>query len=163
MTAPGSLTFLCGKMGAGKSTLSACLAEEEGAVLLSEDDWLAALYPDEITSFDDYLDRAKRLRPLMRGLVLQLLKSGTDVVMDFPANTVKQRKWFLDLADEAGAAHTLVYLEASDETCLERLAKRRTEQPARAKFDTPEVFRHITQFFEEPQDGEGMLIQRIDP
>tara|TARA_B100000965_G_scaffold319514_1_gene280436 strand:+ start:1016 stop:1294 length:279 start_codon:yes stop_codon:yes gene_type:complete len=91
MTEPGSLTFFCGKMGAGKSTLAARMAAEEGALLLSEDTWLAALYPGEIATFDDYLDRAARLRPLIRALVLQTVRAGIDVVMDFPANTRKQR------------------------------------------------------------------------
>ncbi len=157
MSAPGSLTFFCGKMGAGKSTLAARLAAEEGAVLLSEDDWLATLYPDQIKSFDDYIACARRLRPLMRDLVRQLLAAGTDVVMDFPANTARQRKWFLDLANEAGAPHKLIYLEASDALCLSRIAQRRTAQPARAAFDTPEVFHHVTQFFEEPGEGEGAI------
>ena len=150
-------------MGAGKSTTSARLAEEKGAVLLSEDAWLATLYPDQITSFDDYLDRAKRLRPVVRDLVLQILRAGADVVMDFPANTARQRQWFRDLAAEAEADHTLIYLDASDDLCLARIAKRRTEQPERARFDTPEVFHQVTQYFEEPKDGEGLIIQRVEP
>ena len=160
MTETGSLTFFCGKMGAGKSTLAARMAAEEGAVLLSEDTWLAALYPGEIATFDDYLDRAARLRPMIRALVLQTLRAGTDVVMDFPANTRKQRAWFLALATEAGAPHRMIYLEASDALCLERIAQRAEEEPERAAFDTPEVFRHVTQYFEEPSEGERLNILR---
>lgn len=160
MTETGSLTFFCGKMGAGKSTLAARMAAEEGAVLLSEDTWLAALYPGEIATFDDYLDRAARLRPMIRALVLQTLRAGTDVVMDFPANTRKQRAWFLALATEAGAPHLMIYLEASDALCLERIAQRAEEEPERAAFDTPEVFRHVTQYFEEPSEGERLNILR---
>ncbi|MAO56466.1 MAG: cell division protein ZipA [Rhodospirillaceae bacterium] len=156
MTETGSLTFFCGKMGAGKSTMAARMAEEEGAVLLSEDTWLAALYPGEIATFDDYLDRAARLRPMIRALVLQTLRAGTDVVMDFPANTRKQRAWFLALATEAGAPHRMIYLEASDDLCLERIAQRAKEQPDRAKFDTPEVFRRVTNYFEYPSEQEGL-------
>ncbi|WP_145974153.1 AAA family ATPase, partial [Thalassobacter stenotrophicus] len=40
----GTLIFFCGKMGAGKSTLAKRLAEEKGAVLISEDDLLSKLY-----------------------------------------------------------------------------------------------------------------------
>ena len=36
------LHFLCGKIGAGKSTLAAALASQPGALRISEDDWLAA-------------------------------------------------------------------------------------------------------------------------
>jgi shikimate kinase len=35
-------TFFCGKMGAGKTTLSRSIARERKAVLISEDEWLAA-------------------------------------------------------------------------------------------------------------------------
>ena len=52
---PGTLTFFTGKMGAGKTTRSKQLAAAQNAVLLSEDEWLAALYPGQISSLDDYL------------------------------------------------------------------------------------------------------------
>ena len=48
MSSKGFLTFFCGKMGAGKSTMSRDIAKQTGAILLSEDEWLAAIYPDEI-------------------------------------------------------------------------------------------------------------------
>ncbi len=38
-------------MGAGKSTKSKQLAIEKHVVLLSEDEWLSSLYPNQITSF----------------------------------------------------------------------------------------------------------------
>ncbi len=47
----GTLYFFYGKMGAGKSTKSKQLAIEKHAVLLSEDEWLSSLYPNQITSF----------------------------------------------------------------------------------------------------------------
>lgn len=52
LVSKGTLIFFCGKMGAGKSTLSRQLAEAENCILISEDAWLAALYPDEIKDFD---------------------------------------------------------------------------------------------------------------
>tara|TARA_B100000965_G_scaffold319514_1_gene280437 strand:+ start:1334 stop:1525 length:192 start_codon:yes stop_codon:yes gene_type:complete len=44
----------------------------------------------------------------------------------------------------------MIYLEASDDLCLARIARRAEEQPERTAFGTPEVFRHVTQYFEEP-------------
>lgn len=156
---PGTLIFFCGKMGAGKSTRSQEIAGERNAVLLSEDAWLAGLYPTEITSFEDYLRYSARLKPLIRALVIDILSKGTDVVMDFPANTVRQRKWFKKLVDETRVPHELVYLKVSDEVCLQRIAKRGIEQPERAAFDTEETFRQVTAFFEEPSAEEGFNIQ----
>lgn len=43
MNQVGTLIFFCGKMGAGKSTLSQELASERRAVCISEDQWLAVM------------------------------------------------------------------------------------------------------------------------
>lgn len=114
----GMLYFFCGKMGAGKSTKSKQLAIDKQAVLLSEDEWLSSLYPNQITSFDDYLKFSVQLYPLVKKLVQNLLSVGIDVVMDFPGNTLKQRKWLLDIASEVNASHQLIFLNLNNEQCL---------------------------------------------
>ncbi len=68
----------------------------------------------------------------MSAHIQALLGCGVDVVLDFPANTAVQRHGFKALAEAAGAQHLLVYLEADDELCLERLALRRVQCPERA-------------------------------
>src|SRR5690625_805552 len=93
----GTLYFFCGKMDAGKSTKSKQIAIDKNAVLLSEDEWLSSLYPNRIESFDDYLKFSAQIQPLVRKHVKNILSIGTDVVMDFPANTQKRRKWFFDM------------------------------------------------------------------
>lgn len=148
-------------MGAGKSTISWELARQHRAVLLSEDEWLTALYPDEICCFDDYLKLSSRLRPVLKGHVQSLLLSGVSVVMDFPANTRAQRSWFMDIYAGCGAQHKLVYVEASDETCLKQLELRRKAQPERANFDTESVFRQVTSYFQPPSEDEGFDIDVV--
>ncbi|AQX54845.1 AAA family ATPase [Priestia flexa] len=154
----GDLYFFCGKMGAGKSTKSKQLAAEKHTVLLSEDEWLSALYPNEIASFDDYLKFSAQLKPLVKKHVQNILSVGTDVVMDFPGNTQKQRKWLLSIASEVNANHQLIFLNLNNEQCLRQIAQRRNEQPERATFDTIETFIHVTKFFEEPDVSEGLNI-----
>ncbi|WP_282034288.1 AAA family ATPase [Metabacillus indicus] len=158
MNQPGTLYFFCGKMGAGKSTESKRLASDKRAVLLSEDEWLSALYPNQIETFEDYKRFSLQLKPLVKKHVQNILSVGTDVVMDFPANTQKLRKWFLNMAEEVHADHQLIYLNLSDEQCLRQIAQRRKEQPERAAFDTAEVFHHVTSFFEEPAASEGLHV-----
>lgn len=157
----GTLIFLSGKMAAGKSTLSRELTDEYEAVLLSEDEWLAGLYPDEIRSFHDYLKYSSRLRPILKKHVQNVLRSGVSVVMDFPANTRAQREWFKGIFAECDAPHKLVYVEASDETCLNQLEMRRTTQPERANFDTEAVFRQVTSYFQPPSADEGFSIKLV--
>ena len=162
MKATGVLIFLCGKMGAGKTTKSKQLAHDRNAVLISEDEWLESLYPGKIATFDDYIKFSGQLRPLVTSHVQNILRTGTDVVMDFPANTVSQRKWFKTLFSEVNAPHELIYLNISDDVCLNQIAQRRIKQPERASFDTEEVFHHVTRFFEEPRADENFNITRID-
>ena len=87
MQQPGRLFFFCGKMGAGKSTRAKLLAAEHNAVRISEDEWLAAHYPGQIQTFDDYLALSQGIKPFIKAHVQQILRSGVHVVMDFPANT----------------------------------------------------------------------------
>lgn len=158
MNTSGTLIFFCGKMGAGKSTLAAHIAHERGAVFISEDDWLAALFSGEIQNFNDYIKYASRLKSVIGPHVQQLLLAGLTVVMDFPGNTRKQRAWFRDLCLTQAIPHELVYLAADDEVCLTQLEQRRQEQPERAHFDTEDVFRMVTAYFEPPADSEGFNV-----
>jgi adenylate kinase family enzyme len=151
----GTLIFFCGKMGAGKSTFSKKISAERNAVLISEDKWLEALYPDQISTFEDYLKYSDQMKPLVKSHVAGILKTGTNVVMDFPANTLTQRQWFRDLLSEANCPHELIYLKASDSLCITQIAHRRNEQPSRAAFDTEATFQLVTKYFQEPQPNEG--------
>ena len=150
--------FFSGKMGAGKTTYAKKLAKDKNALYLSEDDWLSALYPDEINNFNDYISYSLRLKPMIKDHIIKLLNLGVSIVMDFPGNTVKQRKWLLSIANDANVDHELLYLKASDETCLKHLEKRRKELKNRNQFDTKEVFKAVTKYFEEPKQTEGLKI-----
>ncbi len=155
----GSLSFFCGKMGAGKSTLARQLAADEGAVLLSEDDWLAALYPNQIFTLADYVECSARLKAPVKTLVQSMLLAGTDVVMDFPANTTAQRAWLREVFSEVGAEHCLVYIDLADAVCLKRIEQRRLTEPGRASTDTPEMFAQVTRYFEAPSPAEGFTLK----
>ncbi|MDK1312286.1 AAA family ATPase [Pseudoalteromonas ardens] len=158
----GTLYYLCGKMGAGKSTLSRQLAQDHQAVVLSEDDWLAAHYPGQINTFDDYIEKSRLIKPFIKAHVQSLLQLGLNVVMDFPANTRRQRAWFVELSETVQAEHQLYYLDVSDTQCLAQLAKRRIEQPARAQFDNEAVFYQVSQYFEAPEASENLTLAHTD-
>ncbi len=157
----GTLLLFTGKMGAGKSTTAQRIANERNAVLISEDAWLSQLYPGQIGSFDDYIRYASQLRPLVKSHVVNILQTGTDVVMDFPANTLRQRAWFKELITEAGAPHELIYLDVSDDCCLRQIEKRRVEQLERARYDTEAMFREVSAYFEPPTLDEGFNLQIV--
>jgi len=154
----GTLIFFCGKMGSGKSTKSREIALQRNAVLLSEDEWLGALYPNAIVMLQDYVKYSNMLKPQMKKLVQSILLTGTDVVMDFPANTVAQREWFKGIFTEVEAPHSLLFIDVPDEECLRRIEGRRITQPERAATDTVEMFTQVTKFFAAPTCEEGFNI-----
>jgi len=156
-----TLFLLCGKMASGKSTLAAKLADEHKAFVLSEDEWLATLFPGEITQLSDYVKFSNRMKPLVEKTVLGVLSRGVSVVMDFPANTRDQRAALLELSSKAGVGHELHYIDRSDSECKAQLLKRAAENPSRAATDTPEMFDAMVQYFEPPVDSEGLTLMVV--
>lgn len=153
-----TLHLLCGKIASGKSTLASLLATDHAAVLLSEDYWLATLYPGQIQTIADYLTCARQIRGVVGPLVSDLLVSGVNVVLDFPANTLANRQWLLGLAQAAQAPHRLHYLELDDATCRARLHARNASG-AHDFAATDAEFDLITRHFCVPSEEEGLVIE----
>lgn len=153
------LHMVCGKIGAGKSTLTKQLAAAPGTVLISEDAWLAALYPGEIRELPDYVRCAGRLKQAMTPHVAALLRAGASVVLDFPANTVASRQWMRGIFEAAGAAHALHFLDVPDAVCKERL-RARNASGTHPFETTDEQFELITSHFAAPSPQEGFTVVR---
>jgi len=115
MNRTGTLYFFCGKMASGKSTLAVQLATDNNAMLLSEDQMLAGLYPDEIVDVPEYIVRARKVGTVIQPVVEGMLSRGLSVVMDFPANTAGQRSWFRQIFESFEAINKYYQPVASDE------------------------------------------------
>ena len=149
--------MLCGKIAAGKSTLASRLGRLEETVLIAEDDWLNALFPDEMTSAADYVRCASKLRQIMGPHISALLNAGVSVVLDFPANTVENRDWMRGILAASSASHQLHVLAASDELCLARLRERNAygDHPFAV---TEAQFRQFSKHYVAPSPEEGFNI-----
>jgi len=153
------LHMVCGKIAAGKSTLTQRLAAEPATVLISEDGWLAALYPGEIRELPDYVRASGRLKAAMADHVAALLTAGVSVVLDFPANTVANRAWARGIFEKAGAAHRLHFLDVPDEVCKQRLRARNAS--GTHAFETSDAqFELISSHFVPPAPDEGFEVMR---
>lgn len=156
---PAVLHLVCGKIGSGKSTLTKHLALKPMTVLISEDDWLARLYPNEIHAIADYVRCAARLRGVMAGHIEALLTAGMSVVLDFPSNTASTRGWARDIFEKADASHRLHYLDVPDDVCKARLRARNAS--GGHPFETSEEeFDQITRHFVAPLADEGFDVVR---
>ena len=152
-----TLHMLCGKIAAGKSTLSAKLAQAERTLVISEDHWIEQLYGPELKTLADYFERCERLRAALAPHVVGLLRAGVSVVLDFHANTVRSRRWMRALFEEAGASHQLHFHDVPDEVCRARMHARKAaggDGVSDAEFD------HVTSFFVPPEPGEAFNIIR---
>lgn len=157
----GTLHFISGRLAAGKTTLARRLAEERGAVLLSEDVWLSTL-ADGISSLEDYLKWSRRCRAVMGPLIVSMLRAGTSLVLDFAGNRVAERGWVRSLSEDAGSSLILHFLDVEEEECLRRLMDRNERKPAGLYFasTTEAEFRAICAYFQVPEADEGFEMER---
>ena len=156
----GTLYFFCGRLAAGKTTLARKISAAESAVFFCEDTWLSKLSPG-IRSFEDYLEWSRRCRTVMGPLIVEILRSGSSVVLDFGGNTIRERSWVRSLFEAAGSHHVLHYLDIPEEVCLAQLMDRNKNKPEGLYFasTTEEEFRAISKYFQPPSPEEGFNLQ----
>ena len=149
-----TLHMVCGKIGAGKSTLCRQLALAPNTLLISEDEWMARLFRSEMQTISNYVEYSGRLRFAMRDHIVDILRAGLSVALDFPGNTLIYRLWMRGLFEAAGTAHRLHFLDAPDVVCKARLQQRNAEgtHPFTA---TEEDFDRMLGWFRPPTEDEG--------
>ena len=153
-----TLFLVCGKIAAGKSTLARELAVRPSRVLISEDHWLSTLYPGEIKTLEDYVRCSAILKQAIEPHVIELLNEGLSVVMDFPANTLRQRRWLRGLCVASGAHNELHFVDVPDDVCKRRL-RERNKSGQHAYQTSEEEFDLITRFLVPPSEDEGFNLR----
>ena len=145
-----ALDLLCGKIAAGKSTLARRLAARPITLLISEDHWTSNLFADDLRTIDDYGRYSARLRAAIGPHIVDILQQGISIVLDFPANTVRNRTWMRSLIDQSGAAHELHLLDVPDMICKQRLRER--NEGGKHPFQVSEAeYDLFTRYFMPPQ------------
>ena len=154
-----ALHFICGKAGAGKTTLARELGRTLPAVVICEDEWLDML-GFEIRSIEDFGKASSKWRSLIGSLATELLRLGVSVVFDFAGNTMKSRRWVRAVFEAANADHVLHVIEASDSQCLANIRWRNHEKPSGVYWGhvTDETFHRVTVYFAPPRPEEGFRI-----
>ncbi len=146
--------LVCGYAASGKSTLAQQLAQSHQAIVLSEDQWLSALFAEELHSLADYVRCTARLRRALGPHVVALLQANQAVVMDFAANTIEARAWLVGLAREVGVTPSLHFLDVPQGDCWQRAQAR--NQAGSHEFQlSKDQFDKLALHFERPDEAEG--------
>ncbi|MEM8794260.1 MAG: ATP-binding protein [Pseudomonadota bacterium] len=151
------LHMVSGKIASGKSTLAGRLSEADGTILIAEDDWLAALFADQLVALKDYVRYSAKLRAIMGPHVASLLNAGVSVVLDFPANTLEQRAWMRAILDQTNAAHKLHVLDVPDALCLKRLHERNARGD-HSFAATEQEFHTVSRYYVPPSPQEDFML-----
>ena len=124
MGEPGRLILICGLPGAGKTTVADRLVLRLGIPRYSSDDWLARLS----LLISDELRRAA-IEDLQWVEIQQLLALGGSAIVEWGFWARADRDRLRLAARSQGAAVHLVYLEASLDVLMDRIARRGRENP----------------------------------
>lgn len=153
----------CGKICSGKSTYAQKLRDERNAVILSVDEITLALFPDGAGDMlDTYVERAEKL--LFRKS-LEIIRTGTDVVLDWGFWTRTEREYARDYYRKHGIHCELHYLDIIDEIWQQRIEKRNRlieEGKISAYYVDRGLAEKFAGIFEVPDEKETDLIIKIN-
>jgi predicted kinase len=154
MTTAPTVHLVAGSTGAGKTTFSIRLAEQERALRLSIDEWMTTLFgPDQPTpiEFSWMMDRINRCETLMWATALEAARRGIGCVIDCGLTRAAHRQKFGDLAREAGLPVVLHWLDVDVEERWRRVERRNTERGETFRLEvTRPMFDFIEQMWEPP-------------
>jgi len=148
----GRVIFMCGPAGSGKSTI-ARRYEDQGMTRLSFDQ---EAWSRGITVMPLPREAHQDIERALRARLLDLVRAGTDVVLDFSFHSRSMRDEYRQLLKPLGVVPETVYLATDRATVLQRVSAR----AARGGDDfmlSPELAASYFDHFEVPTAAEGPL------
>lgn len=151
----------CGTICCGKSTYARRLQAERKAVILSMDEVMLSLFPEGAGErHDEYVLRAERY---LCALSLQILRAGTDVILDWGLWTRAQRDRLRAFYAAHGVESEIHYLRIGREEWERRIRSRNAGKAGDASvyYVDEGLLRKAESLFEEPAKEETDVVADI--
>jgi hypothetical protein len=143
---------MCGPAGSGKSTVARQL-EQQGMTRLSFDQ---EAWSRGITTMPLPEDVHREIEHVLRGRLTDLVRAGSDVVLDFSFWSRRMRDEYRDFLRPFGVVPETVYLATDRATVLQRIAARAAGDGDDFKLST-DLAAFYFDHFEIPSTAEGPL------
>ncbi|TMR90247.1 AAA family ATPase [Nonomuraea basaltis] len=156
-----TVVMMCGIAGSGKTTYAQSL-ERRGYVRLSIDEAIWARFGRDAVEFDpeEYEDSKAAAEETLWDELVDLLKAGQPVVLDYSFWRRATRDRYKALIESHGRRWELIYLKANPETLRQRLGIRNMTHGANSVTVSGELLDRYLIGFEEPVDeGERTILQ----
>ena len=144
-----TLFLTVGLPGTGKTTAARRIEVEQGALRLTKDEWVRALYGSENPPAAQDVIEGRLVEVGLRALEL-----GVDVVIDFGLWSRAERSALRAAAAERHAVVEMVYLELDPAVQRSRLAQRQADAPHTTWPMTEEELAAWAARFDVPTPGE---------
>jgi predicted kinase len=148
------LSLIIGPVGAGKSTFARQLSQQQSAIRLTLDEWMAQLYgPDErpaVGRIEWYIERTKRCLEQIWRLTSRAHEVGANIILEIGLIQRSEREAFYKRVSDAGWAMTVYVLDAPRELRRERVMKRNAVRGDTFSMEVPMPFFEIASDRWEP-------------
>ena len=155
-----AVVLLCGKLCCGKSTYTKALLERRRAMLLSCDELMLSLLPEQLGDLHDEV--ARKAKDYLLARAVELLTLGVDVILDWGFWQKESRRTAEDFFRSRGFETEWIYLKVTDEEWRRRIAKRNAEGPPGAYRVDEGLLQKCISRFEEPDAAEGIEFNSPD-
>jgi predicted kinase len=158
----GTLHFIAGSTGAGKTTYAKALAAEIGGVCFAVDDWMAKLFwPDSAVMTGGAIDpawamaRIERCAAMIWHVAVDVARAGTPVLLELGFTTAETRSRYAILAAEAGLSVKLHFVDVAAAERWRRVEARNAAASGLLDFPIDRaMFDYVEGMWQPPSDAE---------
>ncbi len=151
--------IICGFIGSGKTTFARKLERETGAIRITKDEWLIALFGHN-PSIPGYEAYDRKICTMTRDMAFRIAEKGTDVILDEGFWSREERDAMRDRALSVGAKPVLYYLDTPVELMRKRVVGRNANPMTDAFNITDRMFDEYLTHWDPPGEDEAVIRQR---